>query len=98
MMINSYIHAYLRDLFEILDARSEVSIFSVTKGKKISFVGHLREGKLYEILTDTEFLNTYGACKVNGISITLGKVNIQIEDEGVTPNYESASVVQNVEV
>lgn len=98
MTPNGYIYTRLQALLEVLDARAYVCIFLNTENPQINPGTLIREGILYNILADQAFMDTYDACTISGISITLGKVNIQIENEGVTPYYESASVVQNVEV
>ena len=81
MLNNGYIHADLNEFLEFMDARADVCLFLITHGSKIDFHGTLKEGKLYEILADKKLMDTYGNCRVNGISVTLGKVNIQIEEE-----------------
>ena len=98
MTPNGYIYTRLQALLEVLDARAYVCIFLNTENPQINPGTLIREGILYNILADQEFMDTYAAYTISGISITLGKVNIQIEWDRVDPYYESASVVQNVEV
>lgn len=98
MTLNGYIYTTLHSLLEVLDARAYVCIFLNKENPQINSGALIREGILYNLLADQEFMDTYAAYTISGISITLGKVNIQIERDGVEPYYESASVVQNVEV
>ena len=98
MTPNGYIYTTLQALLEVLDARAYVCIFLNTENPQINPGTLIREGILYNILADQEFMCMYDTCTVSCISITLGKVNIQIESDGADPYYESASVVQNVEV
>ena len=98
MILNGYIYTTLHSLLEVLDARAYVSIFLNKVNPQINPGTLVREGILYNLLADQEFMCMYDTCTVSGISITLGKVNIQIEWNGADPYYESASVAQNVEV
>lgn len=73
MKNNAHINITLADLLNILDARKTINIFiSETKSLKFGFV--------YEILTDKDFISTYGDKSVVGITGILGYTNILIKE------------------
>lgn len=74
MKDNGFISIKLEDLIEMLDARKSINIF---KSEKES----LKYCKVYELLTDPEFMKTYGKREVKGIIYaTFNIINVLIEE------------------
>jgi hypothetical protein len=66
----------LKDLLNILDARTKVSVFtSETKAPVKDCVN------VYELLADNEFINSYGKLEVSGLVSFINVTNILITEE-----------------
>lgn len=77
MKNNAIIQSTLGDLLEILDARTNVYIFTREYGSE----GVIRTSTpVYGILSDTSFLKKYSAYKVIGLNKTIGSTSILIEE------------------
>lgn len=79
MKNNAHINARLEDLFEFIDARAYVNIFRQRKDGKEEL---LRSNKLYNLLSDNEFIGNrsiYNA-RVIGLTVSLGVTSILIEE------------------
>ena len=76
-MKNATIISTLEGLLNFMDARVSVDIF-----RQFSDGGQelLRGNKIYNIISDPEFIGKYGSYKVIGLSVTLGGVSILIEE------------------
>jgi len=74
---NAIINAFrLADLLNILDARANISIFTSIAEKPIK-----ESVKVYELLADKEFIETYGKrYEVKGLVNFLHLTNILIEE------------------
>lgn len=76
-MNNAIINGFrLKDLLNILDARAIVSIFTGITSNDI-----IKDScKVYEILADKDFLETYGKREVKGLVSFINTTNILIEE------------------
>lgn len=75
-MKNATILMTLNDMFAIMDARANVTIFKQSEsGESL-----LRATKIYNLLSDTHFMGEYGKYKVIGLSYCLGDTSILIEE------------------
>ena len=75
---NAVINARLEGLLAVLDARSNLTIFTKREDGKEAL---LRSTPIYRLLADEEFLGKYNGAKVVGLAITLGQISILIEEE-----------------
>jgi hypothetical protein len=73
---NAIINMRLKDLLEVLDARTTVNIF-VGDAKSQTSIKYIR---VYEILTEPEIMSKYGARKVIGLQGSFGATKILIEE------------------
>lgn len=76
-MKNATILSTLEDLLNVMDARANVDIFIQLKDGK---EGLLRSNKIYNLISDPEFIGKYGSYKVIGLRVTLGVASILIEE------------------
>ena len=76
-MKNATILTKLEALLDVMDARANVDIFIQLKDGK---EGLLRSNKIYNLISDPEFIGKYGSYKVIGLSIALGVASILIEE------------------
>lgn len=75
---NAFINGFrLMDLLNILDARTNVTVFTgITADDKVS----KDAVKVYELLADKEFINDYGKRDVKGLVSFINVTNILITD------------------
>ena len=75
---NALINGFrLMDLLNILDARTNVTVFTgITADDKVS----KDAVKVYELLADKEFINDYGKRDVKGLVSFINVTNILITD------------------
>ena len=78
-MKNAIINGFrLKDLLNILDARACVSVFTGIGDKAI--IGGVSPARVYELLADKEFIDTYGNRDVIGLVSFINVTNILIEE------------------
>lgn len=77
MKNNKNIGATLEELLNVMDARANVNIFKDLGNCKDEL---LRSNKIYNLISDPEFIGKYGSYKVIGLSIALGVASILIEE------------------
>lgn len=70
------INATVNEFFKVIDARACVSIF-VTDTECI-----YQGVRVYELLSDSDFLKEYGRDTITGITIALSNVNILVNHKG----------------
>lgn len=77
-MNNAIINGFrLKDLLNILDARTNVTIFTgISAGDKVSEDAV----KVYELLASEEFIKIYGKREVKGLVSFINVTNILIEE------------------
>lgn len=75
---NAIINGFrLMDLLNILDARANVTVFTgITADDKVSSDAV----KVYELLTDDKFMESYGKQEVTGLVSFINVTNILIEE------------------
>jgi hypothetical protein len=77
MKYNKNIGATLEDLLNVMDARANVNIFKDLGNCKDEL---LRSNKIYNLISDPEFIGKYGSYCVIGLCVTLGVASILIEE------------------
>ena len=80
-MENAIINGFrLKDLLNILDARANVTVFTgITSNDSITE----NSVKVYELLADKEFIETYGKYNVKGLVSFINTTNILITKERI---------------
>lgn len=73
MKNNAHISIKLADLLDVLDARKTINIF-ISEKESVKF------GFVYEILTDKDFISSYGNKSVVGITSIIGHTNILLKE------------------
>ena len=76
MKNNTIINTRLEDLLNVMDARAYVDIFEQVG----EYQELLRSNKIYNLISNQEFIGKYGAYKVIGLSVTLAVTSILIEE------------------
>lgn len=77
---NAIINIRFKDLLNILDARSIVTVY--TGNRKEDIIKY--SARVYELLADKEFIDTYGSYSVAGVIGLLGNsANILITKERI---------------
>lgn len=67
------INARFNTFLEIIDARACISVF-------VSETECIRQNvRVYEVLSDNDFLKTYGRDYITGLTVCLGTTNILID-------------------
>lgn len=77
MKNNKNIRSTLEELLNIMDARANVNIFKDLGNCKDEL---LRSNKIYNLISDPEFIGKYGSYYVIGLCVTLGVASILIEE------------------
>lgn len=76
MKNNAIINTRLEELLNVMDARAYVDIFEQVG----EYQELLRSNKIYNLISNQEFIGKYGACKVIGLNVTLAVTSILIEE------------------
>lgn len=77
---NAFISISFKDLLNILDARAIVTVYTGIKQEDIIN----KSARVYELLADKEFIDTYGSYSVAGVIGLLGNsANILIKKERI---------------
>ena len=80
-MNNAFISISFKDLLNILDARALVTVYTGIKQEDI-ITNH--SARVYELLADKEFIDSYGSYSVAGVIGLLGNsANILITKERI---------------
>lgn len=74
---NVTIKARLEALLNVLDARSDVVIYKKIKDSKDTF---LTTDKIYNLISDPEFIDKYGNYKVIGLTVFTRLAGLLIEE------------------
>lgn len=74
---NATIKARLEALLNVLDARSDVVIYKKIKDSKDTF---LTTDKIYNLISDPEFIDKYGNYKVIGLTTVTSITGLLIEE------------------
>lgn len=77
-MKNATILTSLDNFLDILDARANIEIHKEVDNSAVHSQELLRSTKVYNLLSDMEFLGDYGSYKVVGLSVCFGIVSILI--------------------
>ncbi len=77
MKNNKNIGATLEELLKVMDARANVNIFKDLGNCKDEL---LRSNKIYNLISDPEFIGKYGSYNVIGLCVTLGVASILVEE------------------
>ncbi|MBO7211061.1 MAG: hypothetical protein J6V44_08715 [Methanobrevibacter sp.] len=71
----TFILTTLDALFAVLDMRVNCRVYKLDEHGDFELI---KEGSVYEIVTDTDFYTEHRANNVGGISICLGTISVQI--------------------
>lgn len=74
---NATIKARLEALLNVLDARSDVVIYKKINDSKDT---HLTTDKVYNLISDPEFISKYGNYKVIGLTVITRITGLLIEE------------------
>ena len=74
---NAIINTRLEELFNVMDPRAYVNIFTKTKNGKDAI---LRSTNIYKLIADDEFIGKYGSYEVIGLTIILNHTNLLIKE------------------
>ena len=77
MKSNATINTRLEDLLNVLDARSDVVIYKKIIDSKDTY---LTTDKIYNLISDPEFIGKYGNYKVIGLTIVTRITGLLIEE------------------
>lgn len=76
MKNNAIVNTNLGDLLNLLDARAFVNIFAGKNGDKCVKANR----RVYELLSDKEFLKAYADRQVTGLLTLLNSISIMVEE------------------
>lgn len=80
MKSNATINTRLEALLNVLDARSDVVIFKMINESKDSKDTYLTTDKIYNLISDPEFIGKYGNYKVIGLTVVTSLTGLLIEE------------------